>query len=188
MLLVEFVKKNETRFRFRSYEQFPLFDHTPSRLEQRILDGNVKFFPPELVEEYMLRNIMNRLYPEKRPWDVIIDLNALFDSEVIPNNTSESHYFDQRYIDFLSSQEDLISEIHWRQFELLTAEYFRRNGYQVEITPPRGDGGVDVVASRSVKCAPGIGSPALFVKQGQSREEPPTKSLENQSASSRWRP
>jgi hypothetical protein len=32
------------------------------------------------------------------------------------------------------------------------------------------------------------GSPAICVKQGQSREEPPTKSLENQGDSSRGRP
>src|SRR5262249_389782 len=39
-----------------------------------------------------------------------------------------------------------------------------------------------------VKCAPRIGSPALCVKQGQSTEEPPTKSLEDEGDSTRGRP
>jgi hypothetical protein len=37
-------------------------------------------------------------------------------------------------------------------------------------------------------CSPKIGSPALSVKPGQSREEPPTKPWEDQGASSRGRP
>lgn len=36
-----------------------------------------------------------------------------------------------------------------RQFEELVAEIFHRNGYNVELTPPKKDGGKDVIATRN---------------------------------------
>ena len=30
--------------------------------------------------------------------------------------------------------------MHWRQFEYLVGESFRRNGYNDNVTPPSGDG------------------------------------------------
>lgn len=53
-------------------------------------------------------------------------------------------FIDQRYIDYLSNNEVALSEMHWRKFEELTAEYFHRDGYRVELGPGSNDDGVDV--------------------------------------------
>jgi len=38
--------------------------------------------------------------------------------------------------------------MHWRQFEYLTGEWYQRAGFEVEVTPGRGDRGIDVIARR----------------------------------------
>jgi restriction system protein len=43
---------------------------------------------------------------------------------------------------------DSIRRLHWRSFEELLAEAFRRQGYAVEESPMGADGGVDLVVSR----------------------------------------
>lgn len=53
-------------------------------------------------------------------------------------------FIDQRYIDYLSNNEGALSDMHWRKFEELTAEYFHRDGYRVELGPGSNDDGVDV--------------------------------------------
>jgi restriction system protein len=78
----------------------------------------------------------------------VLPLDDLFDKESIPNASSPDCYLDQRYIDYLSSQTDELGDIHWRQFEYLTGEYFKRHGYEVEVTVGRRDGGIDVVAKK----------------------------------------
>ncbi len=69
-------------------------------------------------------------------------LEALFKSERLP--TDGERYFDQRFINYLNAQPDKLKDIHWRQFEGLTAEWFQRNGYEVELGPGRNDGSIDV--------------------------------------------
>src|SRR3954452_11078797 len=39
---------------------------------------------------------------------------------------------------------DALDRIHWRQFERLCAEYFRRQGYHVLLGPGRDDDGIDL--------------------------------------------
>jgi restriction system protein len=109
----------------------------------------VTTLPPELQEEHDRRFLLNRDLPESRSWDGVIPLSDLFDSEAAPQGSAGN--FDQRYIDYLNAQESDLSRIHWRQFEHLTAEFFSRNGYAVTVTPPRGDGGVDVIARREAE-------------------------------------
>lgn len=53
-------------------------------------------------------------------------------------------FIDQRFIDYLSNNDDALSQMHWRKFEELTAEYFHRDGYRVELGPGSNDDGVDV--------------------------------------------
>ena len=43
---------------------------------------------------------------------------------------------------------ELLREMPWRAFEELIAELFRRDGFDVELTPPSGDRGVDLRAAR----------------------------------------
>ena len=72
----------------------------------------------------------------------MIALGVLFASEQLPVDAES--YFDQRFINYLGSQPDRLQDIHWRQFEGLTAEWFQRSGYEVELGPGRNDGSIDV--------------------------------------------
>ncbi|MET0376468.1 MAG: restriction endonuclease, partial [Rhizorhabdus sp.] len=72
----------------------------------------------------------------------MVALSALFASEQLP--TDGEQYFDQRFINYLGSQPEKLADIHWRQFEGLTAEWFQRSGYDVELGPGRNDGSVDL--------------------------------------------
>lgn len=57
-------------------------------------------------------------------------------------------FADRRRLDRQTGLES-IGDLSWREFEGLTAEALRRQGYDVEVTGnPAGDGGVDVVARR----------------------------------------
>lgn len=79
---------------------------------------------------------------QRRDWKNVRDLEELFRSERLesPHGT----YFDQRFANFLAVNFDAVDRIHWRQFEGLAAEYFKREGFAVELGPGRGDGGVDI--------------------------------------------
>lgn len=99
----------------------------------------------ELVRDIRMRHIWNDA-PVDKPWDGTASLSALFETEEVFG--AEGTYFDQRYIDYLAAQPVDLTRIHWRKFEQLTAEYFRRAGYQIQLGPGRDDGGVDVLAER----------------------------------------
>ncbi|MDH0306666.1 restriction endonuclease [Aeromonas caviae] len=89
---------------------------------------------------------------EASPWDWLsarntewhspIELKQLFESESL--DAMYGTFLDQRYINYLASNSDKLSTMHWRKFEALTAEYFERNGYKVQIGEGRNDGGIDV--------------------------------------------
>ena len=57
-------------------------------------------------------------------WDGAISLDRLFQGEHIPDDPSV--YLDQRYIDYLAKNNEEMGRIHWRNFERLTTEFFRR--------------------------------------------------------------
>jgi restriction system protein len=71
-----------------------------------------------------------------------IQLIDLFRSESLDAQVGE--FIDQRYIDYLSQNFDAIDRMNWRKFEGLSAEYFHREGYHVEIGPGRNDDGIDL--------------------------------------------
>ncbi|CNF88490.1 MULTISPECIES: restriction endonuclease [Yersinia] len=75
-------------------------------------------------------------------WESPIELKELFESESL--NAMYGKFIDQRYINYLANNTDQLSTMHWRKFEALTAEYFERTGYKVDIGSGRNDGGVDV--------------------------------------------
>ncbi len=75
-------------------------------------------------------------------WKDITELEKLFESESF--STNHGQFFDQRFIDYLHQNFGRIDEINWRQFEGLTAEFFIRMGFHVEIGPGRNDGGIDI--------------------------------------------
>jgi hypothetical protein len=118
-IVAQHVRERFERGELRTFEDFLTDDHQ---------------LPPELVKEHERRFLLNRDLPETREWDGVIPLSSLFESEVVPEGATG--FFDQRYIDYLSAQAEDLQAIHWRQFELLTAEFFARNAYAVEVTPP----------------------------------------------------
>jgi restriction system protein len=69
-------------------------------------------------------------------------LSELFKSEKLPSE--ENQFFDQRFINYLAAHPDKLDAMHWRQFEAMTAEWFQRQGYSVELGPGRNDGGIDI--------------------------------------------
>lgn len=72
----------------------------------------------------------------------VINLSDLFE-EHYPV-VEEGSFFDQRFVDFLSNNTDKLGDIHWRKFEELTAEYFDRLGYIVDLGMGGNDDGVDL--------------------------------------------
>lgn len=110
---------------------------------------------PKGLEEFAAgvrrRYLLNWDFPEIREWDGIIALSALFTSENRPVETTKDQYFDQRFIDYLNTQVVDIPRMHWRQFEYLCGEYFKRQGYSIQITKARADGGVDVIATKTAE-------------------------------------
>jgi len=113
----------------------------------------------KLIRECRRRDILDWNIPDSRDWDGIISLNELFNEEEIPISTTSDHYFDQRFINYLYVQEKDLKNIHWRQFEYLTAEFFKRKGFHIKITPARKDGGKDIIASKDS----GILGPDLII-------------------------
>ena len=74
-------------------------------------------------------------------WNDVAELQDLFTSESL--ETAYGTFFDQRFVDYLASNFDDISRIHWRKFEAMTCEFFEREGFRVEIGPGRNDDGID---------------------------------------------
>lgn len=75
-------------------------------------------------------------------WINSLELKGLFRGT--NQQPEKGRFIDQRYIDYLSNNQDRIVDIHWRQFEKLTAEFYERDGYKVDLGPGTGDDGVDV--------------------------------------------
>lgn len=75
-------------------------------------------------------------------WASPLELKRLFKGTA--QTPEVGKFIDQRYLDYLSNNGHRIGEMHWRKFEELTAEYFEREGFRVEIGPGSNDDGVDV--------------------------------------------
>lgn len=75
-------------------------------------------------------------------WENIEVLDSLFQNG--QEKPKYCRYFDQRFIDYLSNNPDKIDDMNWRKFEELTAEYFHKSGFNVELGPGQNDDGVDV--------------------------------------------
>lgn len=74
-------------------------------------------------------------------WKDTVELQKLFKSESL--STYYGNFFDQRFVDYLYKNFDDIDKIHWRQFEGLTAEFYTREGFHVNLGPGRDDGSID---------------------------------------------
>jgi restriction system protein len=94
------------------------------------------------MDAYQARSAWGKI--QNIEWADTIELRDLFESEGL--SVLYGSFIDQRYIDYLNRNFDDIDRMHWRKFEQLTAEWFDREGYKVELGPGRGDDGVDVRA------------------------------------------
>lgn len=75
-------------------------------------------------------------------WKDVLELLELTSSEAV--GATYGTFFDQRFIRYLASDIARIDQLNWRKFEALVAERFHREGFNVDLGPGRGDGGVDI--------------------------------------------
>lgn len=97
------------------------------------------------IEIFGIINRGVRMNPHRgigREWINPLELKGLFKGT--DQQPEKGRFIDQRYIDYLSNNQDRIGDMHWRQFEKLTAEFYERDGYIVDLGPGSGDDGVDV--------------------------------------------
>jgi len=100
-------------------------------------------------------------------WRDLVQLADLFSSESLA--TQHGTFLDQRFIDYLASNFSRVEDMNWRKFEGLSAEFLGRNGYDVDIGPGRGDGGVDIRAWRPGAAT--TGPPVVLVQCKRQREK-----------------
>ena len=77
-----------------------------------------------------------------REWKNIEKLESLFKGGA--GNPELGVFIDQRFINYLYVNHEKLVDMHWRKFEELTAEYFQKEGFNVELGPGTNDDGVDV--------------------------------------------
>jgi len=95
----------------------------------------------DYYQEYLWGNVY---YKKSKFGDIKpIELSQLYDCK--NNNSGLGEYFDQRYIDFLSNNLEEIDNIHWRKFEELSAQFFKSNGFDVQLGRGTKDNGTDAI-------------------------------------------
>ncbi|WP_418602481.1 restriction endonuclease [Hwangdonia sp.] len=118
----------------------------PNEILERAIKENIAPVPLIIeVMDGMINNqrISNVIKPvEEILWDGGIELSSLFEKESIPK--SKSDFIEQKFINFLQANPEKLEFMHWRNFERLTAEFFKRKGFEVELGPGTNDGGIDV--------------------------------------------
>jgi restriction system protein len=121
-------------------------DPSPFMMECWQKHGKLGLEMAEIIIDSMSTQVMLRgsLVPGVKEVKETIALKELFASEGLEAQFGE--FFDQRYIDYLHRNFDDIDAMNWRKFEALTAEYFIKMGFSVELGPGRGDDGIDVRA------------------------------------------
>ncbi|MCF0057165.1 restriction endonuclease [Dyadobacter sp. CY356] len=89
------------------------------------------------------QKLTNTIFPvEEVLWDGGTKLEEFFEKECIPKR--EEDFVDQKFINYLQANPQRIEYMHWRNFERLTGEFFKRMDYEVKLGPGSNDGGVDL--------------------------------------------
>jgi restriction system protein len=105
--------------------------------------GHVRYdFLPALRAAMDEEIAFNPFYSRNVDSGDLVALNDLFKSEKLP--LDQGHFINQSFINYLDANPSRLGDMNWRQFEGLTAEWFQRQGYEVEIGPGRNDGSVDL--------------------------------------------
>jgi hypothetical protein len=89
---------------------------------------------------------MEKLYPTLGPKDehretIYVD-RTFHDSRSLVGPCFST--VNDELISHLSRHPDLLQQLHWRTFEILLADIFRNQGFDIELGPGRGDGGIDI--------------------------------------------
>ncbi|MEZ0093636.1 restriction endonuclease [Streptacidiphilus sp. EB129] len=170
------------------------FPHRPvgcgSELEAAVVAAVEIVNDPELamaakivLEESLLREKhSNWTFPQQSEWVDAVQLAELFKSDSAV--AEYGRFFDQRFINFLANNFEVIGSIHWRKFEALVAEYFHRSGFQVELGPGGNDNGVDIRVWESGQGQ--SGAPTLIVQCKRERRKIAKVVVKALAADVRW--
>lgn len=109
---------------------------------QQLLGSDAENWLPRLLAAIDEEIALNPFYVRKVSKSDLISLDDLFSSEAMPSD--ERYFFDQRFVDYLSQNPEDLLQMNWRKFEGLSAEWFQRQGYSVELGTGRNDGGIDL--------------------------------------------
>jgi restriction system protein len=117
-------------------EQNMIFEELREKLASKpdMLDRLVEVMPIHLAH--------CPFFTKTTPSTELLALRSLFVSEQLP--VDDKNFFDQRFINYLAMHSDKLPHMHWRQFEGMAAEWFARQGYDVELGPGRNDGSIDI--------------------------------------------
>jgi restriction system protein len=77
-------------------------------------------------------------------WDGVSPLENLFKAEAVSRDPEI--YLDQKFLDYLAVNGEDLTRVHWRNFERLCAEFFKRRGHVVSLGRGTKDGGIDIRA------------------------------------------
>lgn len=124
------------------FDKHQFYEVVATSLPSGALDIAVELI--ELIELSERASPWDWITARQFDWKEPLDLCSLFASESL--SAMYGSFIDQRFIDYLSANFEKIDEINWRKFEALTAEFFIRNGYRVDIGSGRNDGGIDIRA------------------------------------------
>lgn len=97
-----------------------------------------------------MRDLLQQLEPFEEPG--ILDPNGFPLTPEVSLPEPIIHvctHLEAKLFDAVSRNPDLMYTISPRNFELLVAELLHRLGYEIEVTPPSKDGGVDIYAAKS---------------------------------------
>jgi restriction system protein len=118
----------------------------PAEAVQIALSRNIAPLPIiiEMVDSIIkFQKLSNTINPvEQINWNGGTNLEDLFNKESIPNKSED--FIEQKFINYLQANPEMLEFMHWRNFERLTAEFFKRQNYIVELGPGSNDGGVDL--------------------------------------------
>jgi restriction system protein len=117
------------------------------------------------IEDWIHVNPWSRV--RRFDWQDTARLRDLFASESL--ETMYGHFLDQRFVDYLHKNFGAIGEINWRKFEGLAGEFFKREGYHVELGTGRNDGNVDARVWPSEKAAKGPPTMLIQCKREQKK-------------------
>lgn len=126
--------------------------YAQQRVEPRIIIQEMKDItnaPTELIVDIVMMYANHQFQgcditlPERKDWDGGTPLQALFSCELKSNSSS---FLEQKFLDYLAVNSNMLKSIHWRNFERFCAEFFNNLGYEIELGPGKNDGGVDIRA------------------------------------------